>query len=151
MHRLKVFGWMGGYASNILKVLYGLGIGVLGVYGTCRLVLLLSKATGTSQGHCPAGPKGLYCNTFHYIVEFTMQYSIQCIACSIECCIALCLTGTFGIMTVFNLVFDLPTSHRNVLEMVFRVIQIANQDFPKNISDARGCPLCSINDQSMKI
>ena len=32
--------------------------GVLGVYGTCRLVLLLSKATGRTQGRCPAGPKG---------------------------------------------------------------------------------------------
>ena len=27
MHALKVFGWMEGYASNILEVLYGLGIG----------------------------------------------------------------------------------------------------------------------------
>ena len=39
---------------------------VLGVYGTCRLVLLLSKATGRTQGHCPAGPKG---------PDFTVLYS----------------------------------------------------------------------------
>ena len=39
-------------------------------------------------------------------------------------------------MAVFNLVFDLPTSHRNVLDMVFRVIQIRSHeaDFLERVS-----------------
>ena len=108
---------------------------VLGVYGTCRLVLLLSKATGRTQGHCPAGPKGPYFTPIHFTsLHWVMQYSMQCIACFIGCCIGVCFTGIFGIMTVFNLRYDLPTSHRNVLEMVFRVIQITSNeaDFPKS-------------------
>ena len=43
---------------------------VLEVYGTCRLVLLLGKATGRTQGQlCPVGAQTtiLRCNTFQYL------------------------------------------------------------------------------------
>ena len=78
------------------------------------------------RGTAPPGPKD----------QTLLQYSVASVLNSaiapFECCIGFCLTWTSGIMTVFNLGYDLPTSHRNVLEMVFRVIQITSHeaDFP---------------------